>query len=174
MSTYAPTHFDSHLGKMLAAIIVAFAVVLLLGCGESEKAPFEVYLEELDAEASLEAADELLLGKYDIASALPLPESVLAEYDEDEEAEPLWVQIRFRLYAIVPPEEKKAVVAACERHRGMLDDAVVTICREASKEELDDSRWATLKSRLLDQIRPILGDERIRQLSFADFGWAPI
>jgi flagellar basal body-associated protein FliL len=74
----------------------------------------------------------------------------------------------------VPPEEKKAVGAACERHRGMLDDAIITICREASKEELDDSRWATLKSRMLDQIRPILGDERIRQLSFADFGWEPI
>lgn len=175
MSTYAPTHFDSHLGKLLAAIVVAFAAVLLLGCGETEKAPFEAYLEELDAEASLEEADELLLGKYDIASALPLPENiVMAEYDEDEEVEPLWVQIKFRLYAIVPPKEKKAVIAACERHRGMLDDAVVTICREASKEELDDSRWATLKSRLLDQLRPILGDERIRQLSFADFGWTPI
>jgi hypothetical protein len=174
MSTYAPTHFDSHLGKLLAAIVVAFAVVLLLGCGGAEQAPFEAYLEELDAEASLEAADELLLGKYDIASALPLPEHVMAEYEEDEEVEPLWVQVQFKLYAIVPPKEKKAVVAACERHRGMLDDAIVTICREASKEELDDSRWATLKSRLLDQIRPILGDERIRQLSFADFGWAPI
>ena len=174
MSTYAPTHFDSHLGKMLAAIVVAFAIVLLLGCGEAEQAPFEAYLQQLDAEASLESADELLLGKYAIASAIPLPEHVIAEYDEDEEIEPLWVQIRFELYAIVSPDEKKAVVAACERHRGMLDDAVVTICREASKEELDDSRWATLKSRLLDQIRPILGEERVRQLSFSDFGWAPI
>jgi hypothetical protein len=174
MSAYAPTHFDSHTGRLLAAIIVAFAMVLLVGCSEVEQAPFEVFLTDLDAEASLENADELLLGKYDIASALPLPEHVLADYDEDEEVEPLWVQIRFRLYAIVPPEDKKAVQAACKRHRGMLDDAVVTVCREASKEELDDSRWATLKSRLLDQIRPILGDERIRQLSFADFGWAPI
>jgi hypothetical protein len=159
---------------MLAAIVVAFAIVLVLGCSEAEKAPFEAYLEELDAEASLEAADELLLGNYDIASALPLPDHVLADYDEDEEVEPLWVKIKFRLYAVVPPEEKKAVVAASERHRGMLDDAVITICREASKEELDDSRWATLKSRLLDEIRPILGDERVRQLSFADFGWEPI
>jgi hypothetical protein len=174
MSTYAPTHFDSHLGRMLAAIIVAFAIVLLLGCGEAEKAPFEAYLAELDAEASLESANELLLGTYDIASALPLPEHVMARYEEDDELEPLWVQIKFRLYAIVPPKEKKAVIAACERHRGMLDDAVVTICREASKEELDDSRWATLKARLLDQLRPILGDERIRQLSFVDFGWQPI
>jgi hypothetical protein len=159
---------------MLAVIIMAFAVVLLLGCGEVAKAPFEAYLAELDAEASLESADELLLGTYDIASALPLPEHVLAKYDEDDEIEPLWVQIKFQLYAIVSPKEKKAVAAACERHRGMLDDAVVTICREASKEDLDDSRWATLKSRLLDQIRPILGDERIRHLSFIDFGWEPI
>jgi hypothetical protein len=133
-------------------------------------------LNELDVEASLESAEELHLGTYDIAAALPPPESVMAEYDydEDEEIEPLWVQIKFRLYAIVSPDDKNAVIAACERHRGMLDDAIVTICREASKEELDDSRWATLKSRLLDQIRPILGDKRIRHLSFADFGWSPI
>ena len=174
MNTYTPTHFDSHLGRILAAIIVAFAVVLLLGCGKVEHAPFEAYLVELDAEASLESADELFLGAYDIASALPLPEHILARYDEDDTAEPLWVQIKFQLYAIVPPKDRKAVAAACERHRGMLDDAVVTICREASKEDLDDSRWATLKSRLLDQIRPILGDERVRQISFADFSWQPI
>lgn len=173
MRTCAPTHFDSHLGKMLAAIVMAFALVLLLGCGEAKLAPFEVYLHELDSDASLVAANELLLGKYDIASALPMPEHVVADYG-DEQNEPLWVRIKFELYAIVPPGETNAVLAACERHRGMVDDAVLTICREASKEELDDSRWATLKSRLLDQIRPILGEERIRQLSFSDFSWTPL
>jgi flagellar basal body-associated protein FliL len=174
MRTIAPTHFDSHQGKLLAAIVVALAIVLLVGCNKGEPAPFEAYLDELDVEASLESAEELPLGTYDIASALPPPPSIVAQYEDDEEIEPLWVQIKFQLYAIVSPKDKKAVIAACKRHRGMLDDAIVTICREASKEELDDSRWATLKSRLLDQIRPILGDERIRQLSFADFGWAPI
>jgi hypothetical protein len=175
MKIYAPTHFDSHLGKLLAAIVVAFAIVLLLGCGQAKQDPFEAYLNELDAEASLESAGELLLGSYYIASALPRPDSTPAEYDDDdEEIEPLWVQVKFELYAIVAPQDMTAVIAACERHRGMLDDTVITVCREATKDELDDSRWATLKARLLDQIRTILGDERIRQLSFADFGWAPI
>lgn len=159
---------------MLAAIVVAFALVLLLGCGEVKQSQFEIYLNQLDAEASLETAAELHLGDFNIASALPLPESVAAEYDEDEEIEPLWVQVKFQLFAIVAPKDKKAVIAACERHRGMIDDTVINVCREATKEELDDSRWATLKSRLLDQIRPILGDERVRQLTFADFSWTPI
>ncbi len=172
MRAYASHHFDSHLGRLLAAIVVAFALILLLGCGGSEQVPFEAYLHELDGEASLVSADELLLGQYDIASALPVPESLFAE--DDQEPEPLWVQIKFQLYAIVPPNEKQAVVAACERHRGMLDDTVVTVCRESTKEELDDSRWATLKSRLLDQIRPILGEERVRQLAFSDFEWTPL
>lgn len=175
MSTFTPTHFDSHLGKLLAAIVVAFALVLVLGCNKPPVAPFEAYLEELDSEASLESAEELLLGAYNIASALPPSATMIAQHDDDDEdIEPLWVQVEFQLYAIVSPRDKKAVIAACERHRGMVDDAVVTICREATKEELDDSRWATLKSRLLDQLRPILGDNRIRQLSFADFGWTPI
>jgi hypothetical protein len=124
-------------------------------------------------EASLDSAEELLLGTYDIASALPALERRTSE-DDDEEVEPLWVKVRFELYAIVAPEDRKTVEAACERHRGMLDDAVVTICREASKEELDDSRWATLKSRLIDALRPILGDDRLKQLSFVDFGWEPL
>ena len=174
MSIYASPHFDSHLGRMLAAIVLAFALVLLVGCETEQKTQLDIYLAELDSEASFESAEELMLGSYDIASALPPPEVMLVSAGDDDEVEPLWVQIKFQLYAIVSPRDRKAVTAACERHRGMLDDTIVTICREASKEELDDSRWAILKSRLLDNIRPILGDDRIRYLSFADFSWTPI
>lgn len=159
--------------RLIAAVVVALSLMLLAGCAETKKTPFETCLEELDVEASLNSADELLLGTYNVASALPVPEGVVSD-DEMEEPEPLWVQVKFELYAIVAPQDRKAVEAACERHRGMLDDAVVTICREASKEELDDSRWATLKSRLIDAIRPILGDDRLKHLSFAEFGWEPI
>jgi hypothetical protein len=157
---------------LMVALGMIGALVLMPGCGEVEEAKFEVFLDELDVDASLDSAEEIQLGVYNIASALPAPDKPVT--DDDEEVEPLWVQIRFELFAVVAPEDRKTVEAACERHRGMLDDTVVTICREASKEELDDSRWATLKSRLIDAIRPILGDDRVRQLSFSDFCWIPI
>lgn len=158
--------------RLLRVIAICAAISMSAGCGEVEKPKFEAFLDELDVDASLNSAEEIQLGVYNIASALPAPEKPMA--DDDEALEPLWVQIRFELFAVVAPEDRKMVEAACERHRGMLDDTVVTICREASKEELDDSRWATLKSRLIDAIRPILGDDRIRQLSFSDFCWTPI
>lgn len=158
--------------EAVSTIIVA-AFIALVGCSKPQVEPFDAFLDELDVEASLDSAEEILLGTYDIASALPAPQHSLKNKDDDDD-EPLWVQVKFELYAIVAPKDKKAVVAACERHRGMLDDTIVTICREASKADLDDSRWATLKSRLIDAIRPILGDDRIRQLSFSDFSWQPI
>jgi hypothetical protein len=158
--------------RLLMTLGIGCALLLLSGCGDVKKLKFEAFLDELDVDASLASAEEIQLGVYNIASALPSPEKPTT--DDDEEIEPLWVQIRFELFAVVAPEDRKAVEAACKRHRGMLDDTVVTICREASKEELDDSRWATLKSRLIDAIRPILGDDRVRQLSFSDFCWTPI
>jgi hypothetical protein len=157
---------------LMVALAMIGALGSMTGCGEVEAVKFEVFLDELDVDASLDSAEEIQLGVYNIASALPALDKPVT--DDEEEVEPLWVQIRFELFAVVAPEDRKTVEAACERHRGMLDDTVVTICREASKEELDDSRWATLKSRLIDAIRPILGDDRIRQLSFSDFCWTPI
>jgi hypothetical protein len=171
MKTFAPPLFDCHLYRWIVVIIAMLALMMLNGCGKAKEEKFDIFLDELDVDASLDSAEEIVLGTYYVASALPGPPRPAKD---DDEGEPLWVQVHFELYAIVAPADKKAVIAACERHRGMLDDTVVTICREASKEELDDSRWATFKSRLIDAIRPILGDDRIRQISFADFGWHPI
>ncbi len=174
MYSLAQSLLDRHRCHWLIASAVMCLFVALPGCGKVEEVKFDAYLDELDVDASLKSAEEINLGTYNIASALPAPEKPTSNDEDDEELEPLWVQVHFELFAIVAPEDKSAVVAACERHRGMLDDTVVTICREATKEELDDSRWATLKSRLIDGIRPILGDDRVRQLSFSDFGWGPI
>ncbi len=164
-----------HPCQLIVATSLVMALLLFAGCSKTEEHKFESYLDELDVDASLDSAEEIVLGTYNIASALPKPKTISSStQDEAELDEPLWVQVRFELYAIVAPEDKKALAAACERHRGMLDDTVLTICREASKDELDDSRWATLKSRLIDAIRPIVGDDRVRQLSFSDFAWEPI
>ncbi len=153
--------------RVFSALVV-FACFLLAGCGNEKKSQLDVYLDELEVERTLEAAKEVPLGTYGIASALPL------QGNSREEAKTFWIHLRFELIAIVDPSDEKAVLAAAERHRGMLDDTIISVCRKATKEELEDNRWATLKSRMLDAIRPILGDNRIRQLTFNDFNCQPI
>lgn len=155
-------------GKCIVTAVMVFACVLLIGCGGEEKSQLDVYLDELEVERTLEQVREVPVGTYGIASALPL------KGNSREEANTLWVHLRFQLVAIVDPADAKTVSAAAERHRGMLDDTIITVCRKATREELEDSRWATLKSRMIDAVRPILGDERVRQLTFVDFSWEPI
>lgn len=150
------------------SLLAVCACFLLAGCGGEKKSQLDVYLDELEVERSLEAVKEVSIGTYGIASVLHL------QGKSREEANTLWVHLRFELVAIVDPSDEKAVLAAVERHRGMMDDTIISVCRKATKEELEDNRWATLKSRMLDAIRPILGDNRLRQLTFNDFNCQPI
>lgn len=137
--------------------------MLPVGCVETPEATLDVYLDEVEFQNSSESAREIELGEFTVASALQSSES---EYDREQA---IWVDIRFRLIAIVDADDEDAVQNAASRHRGLLDDTIITVCRETTKEELADSRWATFKARLIDAVRPILGETRIRQLSFADF-----
>ena len=116
----------------------------------------------------MESVEEVPLGTYGIASAIPI-HNVSGEPDET-----LWIHLNFQLVAIVDPHDERAVLAASKRHRGMLDDTIIAVCRKATREELEDSRWGTLKSRLIDAVRPILGSNRVRQLTFVDFNWQAI
>lgn len=150
----------------LTACLVAAA--LLPGCSSPAEAKLGEYLEELELNTPLESVKEIEIGSYRFASA--------ARYQDPSgrEAEPMWVRIKFKLYAIAAPEDESAILGACGQHRGMLDDAILTICRNASIDELNDNRWATLKSRLIDTVRPLLGKDRVRQLTFGEFSWEPI
>ena len=158
----------SFLTRITIATATALGLLLFTGCGSVEKSQFDEYLDELEFERKLDSVEEISLGTYGIASALPI------EGTSREEENILWVHLNFQLFAIVAPADEKAVLAATERHRGMLDDTIITVCRKATKEELEDSRWTILKSRMIDAIRPILGSNRIRQLTFVDFNWQPI
>jgi len=90
------------------------------------------------------------------------------------EALPLWVQVKFKLSAETSKHDENTILAASERHRGRLDDAIITVFRRASIDELSDNRWAAIKSKLIDTIRPLLGGNRVRQIFFDDFSWEPI
>jgi hypothetical protein len=148
---------------------LCFAMVMLLpGCGGQPDIKLNDYLDELELNAPLKSVKEVEIGHYRISCA--------ARYQDrsGREALPLWVRVNFTLLAEGSSQDENAILAACERHRGKLDDAIITVFRRASIDELSDNRWAAIKSKLIDRIRPLLGGDRVRQIFFNDFGWEPI
>jgi hypothetical protein len=145
------------------------AALLLPGCGGQEVAKLEDYLEELEFDRPLESVKEIMVNAYRIPCAARHHDAA------GREVAPMWVQLKFKLYVVVAEEHEQAVQASIERHRGMLDDTVLTICRRSSIDQLLDNRWTALKSRLLDGIRPLLGEERVRQIAIVySSPWKPI
>jgi len=165
MTTYLPNRRCRALGL----ITLLLAALILPGCGGEEVAKLSDYLEELEFDRPLEAVKEVKVNTYRIPCAA-------THHDEAGRAvEPIWVQLKFKLYVIVAEEHAKSVEASIERHRGMLDDTVIAICRRSSISQLQDNQWAAIKSRLLEGIRPLLGDERIRQVAIdSSAPWRPI
>lgn len=149
-------------------LLLVWASCALAGCGGSDQPQLEDYLEELEFESPLQETTEIDLGAYQVSSAARRGDP------SDRREPPMWVQIRFSLSIATTPEEESAVLDANERHRGMVDDAILSVCRSASITELEDNRWASIKSRMLDRLRPILGEHRIRQIMLNDFEWEPI
>ena len=152
----------------LSALLSA-AVLLLLGCASEESAKLEDYFEELEFERPLESVKEIKVNSYRLPCAARHHDAV------GRDVQPMWVQMKFDLYVVVTEEDENTVLAAIERHRGMIDDTVITICRRSSIDQLLDNRWSTLKSRLLEVLRPLLGKDRIRQIALEySAPWEPI
>lgn len=154
--------------RLLLPLGVMLIAALLAGCKEEKQTTFADILEKLDAADTLGTAVEVELGDYCVSSAIPVVSA------EDQEKRSVWVQIKFKLYALVNPKDKQAVLQACKKQRGKLDDIVMTVSRKATLEELKDSRWVAFKSRLIDALRPVLGDQRIQHLTLDDFVLSPI
>lgn len=154
--------------QSLRLAIVASALLVLPGCGGVEEAKLDDYLEVLDFNKPMESLTEVQLGNYRVSSATRTQEG------SKSNAQRTWVQITCKLYVIVAPEDASIVTKAYQRHRGMFDDTIVQIFRSATIDELSDPRWSTIKSRLADFARPILGEGRIHQIAVDDFGWEPI
>lgn len=153
----------------LKCLLACLPVGMLLGCGGEEVVKLEDYLEELEFDRPLEQVKEIKVNSYRI------PCAARHRDEAGRDAPPLWVQMKFDLYLIVSKDDEKTVLKGLERHRGMIDDTVISICRDSTVEQLQDNRWATLKTRLLDGIRPLLGEERVRQISLVYAApWEPI
>ncbi len=76
----------------------------------------------------------------------------------------MWIRLSFELFAEAAPENEPVVLAAAERHRGALNDALLTILRTSSPDELTDPRLSALKLRMTEAARPLLGERQVRQL----------
>ncbi len=154
--------------RAVVALLLIGTVIVLPGCGGEAKAKLEDYLVELEFETPLESTREVELGSYIISVAARRQDA------SKQGTKPQWMQVRFKLLAVVDPRNESAVKSEVARHRGMLDDTVLLVCRSASLEELVDSRWSILKAKIIDSVRPILGQDRLRQLLVIDNICEPI
>lgn len=164
-----PCHNASRIYNRVVGLATLLSAALLAGCGGEDVAKLEDYLEELEFDRPLESVKEIKVNSYRIPCAAQSRDAAGADVP------PVWVQMKFDLYVIAAEEHEKAVLKSIERHRGMLDDTVVAICRETSIDQLQDTSWATIETRLLEAIRLLLGEERIRQITFSSSAeWKPI
>ncbi len=155
--------------RIVGLLTLLLAALLLPGCGGEEVVQLDDYLEELEFDRPLESVKEIKVNTYRIPCAAGHHDAA------GRDIAPMWVQMKFDLYVIAAEEDEKAVLAGIERHRGMLDDTIITICRRSTIDQLQDNRWATIKTRLLDGIRPLLGEKRIRQIALVySAPWEPI
>ncbi|MCA9257931.1 MAG: hypothetical protein KDA61_01970 [Planctomycetales bacterium] len=140
------------------------AVAILGGCSEEKVITLADYLDELEFDAPLEEVANVELGTYRI----PLAAQTQSQASNEAGDGTVWMVLEFMLLAETAPEHQKSVEKALERHSGALHDAVLSICRTASVDEVLDPRLAALKSRLSDVTRMLLGDSRIRALVLND------
>ena len=144
--------------QALGLLLLIVAMFALPGCGNEVETRLEDYLMELEFETPLDSAREIKLGSYFISVAARQQETSRNEYDRK------WMRLNFELMAVVDPRYESRVRSEIARHRGLLDDTVMLVCRNASLDELTDNRWAILKSRIIDRLRPILGEDYLRQV----------
>lgn len=148
--------------------LMALALLLAaLGCSKAEGPKLVDYLEEIEFDVPLETASYVSLGKFDIPiAATQKPTDAAPEIAPDEA---FWIRLQFELQAETDPENEAAVAAEAEAHRGAMSDAVISIVRTSSVDELADPRLSAVKARLTDFARPMLGEGRVRQLVLNEF-----
>jgi hypothetical protein len=137
--------------RLWAALLIACA-----GCGGDDEARLGDYLDELEFDAPLDSSCSVSLGKFDVPVHLKTVDAA-TEHG-------VWIRLSFDLYAETSPEDEAALAAAVEHHRGPLNDALLTVIRTSSSDELTDPRAAALKLRMSEVARPLLGDRLMRQL----------
>jgi hypothetical protein len=147
--------------------LILLALLATIGCSKSDGPKLVDFLEEIEFDVPLETAAYVSLGKFDIPiAATQKPTDAAPEIAPDEA---FWIRLQFELQAETDPEHQATVAAEAEAHKGAMSDAVISIVRTSSVDELADPRLSAVKARLTDVARPMLGEERVRQLVFNEF-----
>lgn len=140
------------------ALLCAMAVLGCVAGGCKSRPPFQ--LDGIDVLPPVEELKEFSLGQYQI----PIP--VVDDRNQAKSTRHNGFQFDFTLYALVSPKEKSQIEDAWERHEGQIRDQIITVCRSATLEELQEPAFATLKARLTDVLAAKLGEKPLRQLVF--------
>lgn len=131
----------------------------LTGCGGDDATLLGSYLDEIELNAPSESAAAIALGDFDI----PSPTNVKRKGTDGIE-HTVWMRTKFSLFAETLPKNEADVQAEADVHRGAINDAVLSIVRSASTDELTDPRLTALRMRLTEMTRPLLGGDKLRQL----------
>jgi len=151
----------------LLLALVAGAAVFGAGCAGEESARLVDFLDELEFDVPLETAAYVSLGRYDIPiSVSGGPSKYVQEIAEEEGL--VWMRLQFELTAETTPEQEQELLAIAEKHRGALSDAVLTVVRTSTVDELADPHLSAINAKLTDIVRPILGEELVRQFVLND------
>jgi flagellar basal body-associated protein FliL len=143
---------------LTAASIVAVGCCAWWGC--NSKSAFE--FDQLDVAPAEEELTEFPLGEYKIPIPLADDQNQAAIVRRNR------LELDFQLYALVSPKEESQFEDAWTRHEGVIRDQVISICRRATAEELQEPELVTLKARLTDVLASQLGEKRLRQLLITD------
>jgi flagellar basal body-associated protein FliL len=138
------------------ALLLAVAVLGLAASGCHKKTTFQ--FDGLDVLPPEEELKEFPLGQYKI----PIP--VVEDRSQNKLIRRNRFQLDFTLFALVSPKEKSQIEDAWERHEGQIRDDVMSVCRSATLDELQEPELATLKARLTDILAAKLGEKQLRQL----------
>jgi hypothetical protein len=155
--------------RRLCAIIAGGAIVALLGCDGVKSGRLIDYLDELEFDVPLETATYVSLGRFDIPIATSKDSTRESKFVQQiDDRGMVWMRLQFELTAETTPQQEQAVLEAAQKHRGMLNDAVLTIVRTSTIDELSDPRLAAVHARISEVARPLLGESLVRQLVFND------
>jgi hypothetical protein len=163
-----PSRRYRHIRRVYAAI-ASGALIAFAGCDGAQSGRLVDYLDELEFDVPLESATYVSLGRFDIPIATSKESTPASKFVQQfDERGMVWMRLQFELTAETMPQHEKAVLEAAEKHRGTLNDAVLTIVRTSTVDELADPRMAAVHARISEVVRPLLGESRVRQLVFND------
>jgi hypothetical protein len=146
-------------GTAARALVAALLAAAIPGCGGDDATLLGAYLDEIELNAPSESATSIPLGDFNI----PSPTNVKRK-GTDGVDHIVWMRTKFSLFAQTLPKNESEVLAEAEQHRGAINDVVLSIVRSASTDELTDPRLTALRMRLTETARPLLGDDKLRQL----------